>query len=657
MILLCRSVRGGVRIKRILILLFSILVIFNNVIFAEEIEKNETEDNIQEELSIYQFPDIKPKFYGFIGYRFIDLNGSERADEFEYLHSAIAATGLFIAFPFPHRLHLELDVLNKNDFFGDVRYAYKDAIMFRGVTRKIFHNLDNVTLVDSGTSALYAVDREDAGEKYGVKQSMSNLFLRFKMPQFPFHIYLNGDFITKNGTQQQRFLADYGSIDRKSTKREIDWNSRDIGIGANSHLGPVEVDVSHSEKRLEINKENIMESSYDGRILPHNLMPEIKGSTTSLKLHTLYTGRLVAAATLSWIDRENMDSKAKVGYFIGAGDLTYMPHERLTFFVKYRQEKTDMENPDTIPVNYLGYSDYTSSITVKPSISSNVDKLSSTVRYRPINRLTLNAEYIYERTERDNADEWKIARVTTRDILSFSLNTSIIKKLTLRAKYTHQEADAPAYNNQPDSSDEGKVSLSWSPLKWTYALLSYSIMKENRDNIYYIDEGVQVTANNRERRLDRLLGSISFIVFDNLTITTSYYYLRNKTEQDLLYDNTGLNPGYHTDSGVLYKDSSHTYAANVNYIPKKKINLNADVSYTESKGNFYPGNPLSATSLSESETNVKIRETNCVVRGDYEFKKGWGLGVKYNYVDYNDLLNNSNDGILHVLLVTISKKW
>ena len=52
MILLCRSVRGGVRIKRILILLFSFLVIFNNVIFAEEIEKNETEYNILEELSI-----------------------------------------------------------------------------------------------------------------------------------------------------------------------------------------------------------------------------------------------------------------------------------------------------------------------------------------------------------------------------------------------------------------------------------------------------------------------------------------------------------------------------------------------------------------------------------------------------------------------------
>jgi hypothetical protein len=638
--------------KRILILLFSILVISNNVIFAEETDKDETEEEIQEELYIYQFPDIKPKFYGSIGYRFIDLSGSERAGEFEYLHSSIAGSGLFIAYPFPHRLHLELDVLNENDFFGDVRYAYKDTILFRGLTRKVFHNLDNIALSDSDSSDLYTVNREDVGEKYGIEKSMSKLFLRLKMPQFPFHIYINGNFITKEGTQQQRFLANYGTIDRESTKREIDWNSRDIGIGANSHLGPVEIDIFHSEKRLEINKENIMENSYDGKLLPHNLMPEIEGSMTSLKLHTAYTGRLVAAATLSWIDRENLDSKAKAGYFIGAGDITYMPNERLTFFAKYRHKKTDMDNPDSIPVNYLGYSDYTSPITVKPSISSNVDLLSSTVRYRPFNRVTLNAEYIYERTERDNADEWNLPRVTARDILSFSLNTSIIKKLNLRAKYTHQEVDTPAYNNQPDSSDEGKISLSWSPLNWASALVSYSIMKANRDNIYYIDEGVQVTANNRERWLDRLLGSISFIVFDNLTITTSYYYLSNKTEQDLLYNNTDLNPSYHIDYGVLYKDSSNTYAANVNYIPKKNINLNVDVSYTDSKGNFYPGDPLSV-----SLSDLKIRETNCVVRGDYEFKKGWGLEVKYNYVDYNDLLNNSNDGILHVFLVTISKKW
>lgn len=656
--------------KRVLILLFSVLVIFNSAVFAEEAE---TEVVISE--YVYSFPEIKPEFYGFMGYRLIGLSGSEKAGEFEYLHSSISGGALLTAVPFPHRLYLEADALNKKDFSGDVRYACKDIVLFRGLTRKVFHNLDKITLIDLGPSASYTVDPKDPGEKYGVAKSMSSLFLRFKTPNFPFHVYFGGSFINKDGTLQQRFLGGSGyfnAVNRISRKRTIDWNSKDIVLGTNSHLGPVEIDISHSEQRLDVDGDKVLSYDYTsgaGRpagIFPHNLMPELKGSTTTLKLHTSYTGRLVSAATFSWMNRENMDSNAKADYFIGAGDLIYMPYTRLTFFIKYRHKEKDTDNPDTIPATYLGYSAYTSPITVKPSISSKVDRLSSTVRYRPIKRLTLNAEYTYERKERGNSDEWKISPVTTQDILSLSVDTMIIEKLKLKAKYTHLKVREPAYNVQPDSSDEGKVSLSWSPLKEINAFLSYSIAKEKRDNIHFEDDGVQVTAEDREGRRDRLLGSITFVACKNLTITPSYAYIRNKIKQDLLYNNDGnildpdLDPNheYHRDSDVRYGDIAHTYAINFNHIPMKNLKLNADISYTASKGNFYPGGTMSTvTSLSGTEANTKIRETNYGVRGDYEFKKGWGLGMSYNYVDYNDLLNNSNNGNLHAVLMTISKRW
>lgn len=627
--------------KRALILLFSVMVIFNSAVFAEEIEKAETEVVTSE--YVYHFPEIKPEFYGFMGYRLIDLSGSEKAGEFEYLHSSISGGWLLTAFPFPHRLHLEADVLNKKDFSGDVRYACKDIVLFRGLTRKVFHNLDNITLIGS------SVDPRDTGEKYGVAKSMSSLFLRLKTPNFPFHVYLGGSFINKDGAQQQRFLGN--ALTRISEKRIIDWNSRDIVLGTNSHLGPVEIDLSHSEQRLDVDGDKVLSYNYTSGLFPHNLMPELKGSNTTLKLHTSYTGRLVTAATFSWMNRENMDSNAKADYFIGAGDLIYMPYTKLTFFVKYRHKEKDADNPDTIPANYLGYSAYTSSITgIKPSISSKADRLSSTVRYRPIKRLTLNAEYTYERKERGNLDEWNIVPVTTQDILSLSVDTMIIEKLNLKAKYTHLKVREPAYNVQPDSSDEGKVSLSWSPLNGTNVFLSYSIAKEKRDNIQFEDEDEQV--KDREGRRERLLGSITFIACKNLTITPSYAYIRNKIKQDLLYNDD--NP----DPDVRYGDIAHTYAINFNYIPMKNLNLNADISHTASKGNFYPGGLISTvTSLSGTEANAKIRETNYGVRGDYEFKKGWGLGMSYKYVDYNDLLNNSNDGNLHAVLMTISKRW
>lgn len=659
--------------KKFLILLFSILIVFNGVVFAqvgepdkkatipEETEDIEIEETFhEEEEHVYHFPEIKPEFSGSIGYRFIHHNDSTRVGEFEYLHSSIIAGGKFIAFPFPHRLHIEFDFLNKKDYFGDLRYAYKDMILFRGLGRSIFHNLDNRTLTDFGSSASYAVTPGDNGENYSVQKSLSSLFLRFKTPNFPLHAYISGDFIDKEGTQQQRFLANFLPVNRTSQKRDVDWRSSYITAGVNSHIGPVEMDVSHSEKRLTANGDRILENNYVGSTLPHNLLPETKGSTTNLKIHTSYTGRLVAAATFSWMDRKNKDSNAKADYFIGAGDITYMLNEGLTFFAKYRHKETEVDNPDILPIGYLGYSAYTSTITgIRPSLSSTMDMLSGTVRYRPIKGVTLNAEYMHERTDRDNSDEWRVSKVTVRDAVYLSVSTRIIEKMNLRAKYTHQEIDAPAYNVQPDSSDEGKVSLSWSPLKWATGILSYSITKEKREKIYYIDNmGLQVPAENREGLRDRLVGSITFIVSNNLSITPSYAYMCNKIEQDLVYDNTLGDPGYHTDSNVLNKDRGQVYAVNLNYMPEKKINLNADVSYTESKGNFSPGGILSSvTSLFDSEVNVKMRETSYSVRGDYEFLKGWGLGMKYNYVNYNDLLNNSNDGTLHTVLVTISKRW
>lgn len=435
------------------------MIVFNGLVFAQagepdkeaaipeetaDIETNETAEETFHEEYVYHFPEIKPEFSGYIGYGFIDHNDSTRAGEFEYLHSSIIAGGKFIAFPFPHRLHLEFDFLNKKDYFGDLRYAYKDLLLFRGLGRSIFHNLDNRILTEFGTS--YAVTPLDSGEKYGITKSLNNLFLRFKTPNFPFHVYISGNFIDKEGTQQQRFLANYSSdVNRTSQKREVDWNSRDIIAGVNSHIGPVEMDISHSEKRLTANGDRILENNYGGSILPNNLLPETKGSATTLKLHTSYTGRLVASATFSWMDRKNEESKAKADYFIGAGDITYMLNEGLTFFAKYR----------------------------------------------------------------------------------------------------HKE-----------------------------------------------------------------------------------------------------------------KDRAQVYAVNLNYMPEKKINLNADVSYTESKGNFSPGRILAGvTSLSDSEVNAKIKETSYTIKGDYEFIKGWGLGVKYNYVNYNDQLNNSNDESLHAVLLMISQKW
>jgi len=97
-------------------------------------------------------------------------------------------------------------------------------------------------------------------------------------------------------------------------------------------------------------------------------------------------------------------------------------------------------------------------------------------------------------------------------------------------------------------------------------------------------------------------------------------------------------------------------------MPKDNISLNAGVSYTLSKGQFYPGSanllqPVSVGSFSA----LKEKETVYSLSGEYRFKNGFGLELRYKYSDLNDALNNPYDdvqnGDAHIFMVLLSKRW
>jgi hypothetical protein len=68
--------------------------------------------------------------------------------------------------------------------------------------------------------------------------------------------------------------------------------------------------------------------------------------------------------------------------------------------------------------------------------------------------------------------------------------------------------------------------------------------------------------------------------------------------------------------------------------------------------------PIDIASLSE----VRLRETEYSLSGDYRLKSGWGFGLVYRYSDFDNRLENplnptTFDGSAHIALVTVSKKW
>ncbi len=652
-----------------------LLVAFNGTGTAQEMYPEEV---ISED--VYIFPRIAPEVAVSAGYRFVNLNGSESASEYEYLGNSFSLATDLRVFSFPHRFHLDIDIKNKKDYFGDVSYAFKDIILFRGINRTLFHNLDNLRLLDLNTATLSpGVDVRDADRKYGIKTGINNIFLRFKTPDFPFHVYIDGSLLEKDGAQQLRSLLGSGyfnNIIRTSQKINVDLKTKNILIGVNTHLGPLEVDISHGEKRFDVSGDKVIYDIYSpagsppgttrsGGVFPHNLIPEIRSSSNTFKIHTSYTGSLVVSATFSKVDKENKDSRAKADYFIGEGEVTWIPLPKLAIFLKYRHRETDIDNPDSVTITdkYDPLNTYT--YLVRQPISSENDTVSGIVRYRPVSGLTLKAEYSYENIRRENADEWNLPESTQKNVISFSTDARIFKGLNLKARYTHKKNSNPAYNMEPDRSDEGRISVSWITLQKINTLLSYNIAKEIRRDLRFIDTANDMFTegpNKRSVMRDRLLGSVTFLVMKDLSLTTSYAYIHNKTEQDIVFHSG--NPPYPEllDPLVPHKDKAHNYSVDINYMLKNNINFSTAISHTISRGTFYPAGkdliePVSIASFSET----KIKETDFSVSGEYRFKGNFRLGLSYKYGNLKDMTNNPydaiKDGTVKIILLSLSKRW
>jgi predicted porin len=659
--------------KKINLLIILILGLCISGAYAEEEQipspDGEYTESVQSEH--YVFPDIRPEMSLSGGYRYVHLNGSSDAAEFEYLHDSLMLGGEVRTVSLNHRLHLDLEVINKKDFNGDFSYAYKDLVLFRGVNSTFFHNLDNILLEPFLPAFPVAIN--DAGETYGVKVGISNMYLRLKAPDFPAHLYFEGNFIDKDGTSQQRFLGGSGYFNdrtRVSEKRNIDTQLRVYTVGGNSHLGPVEVDLSHSEKRFDVSDDQVLIYNYTASAnrtagdYDHNLIPELKSSTNTLKLHTSYTGGLVATATLSKTDNENRYSSAETDYLFVAGDVTWMPMTALTFFLKYRHQERDVDNPDSVRVQNLTTGEIFPPLTnppysVRNSISSIGDAVSGAVRYRPVRGVMLKADYTYEDIRRNDVEDWfTIPDSTQRQRLSLSGDVRIMANMKLRAKYTHRDINNPATNAEPDHSDEGLLTLSWTPLPGLNALISYDLEKEKRKDLKFVSGNPETVydANNRKVKNDRLIGTVSYALLSNLLATASYAYIHYNVRQDIRLNATDQN---FWDDLVPYKTTARNYSLALNYSPKSFISLNGGISNTVSQGTFYTSAPALDSMASFSE--LKIRETTYSAAGEYQFKGGFAAGIQYRYSTFNDLVDNPYDGVSDgragIVLLTLSKKW
>jgi len=604
-----------------------------------------------------------------LGYRGIDQEGNAaHAGEYDYLKSsAIGALDLEWD-PLPHRFLLESYYLNSKDYFAETDYAFKDIVLFNWYTRDMFHNLNHLNLGPYNplsTPPVPTITDLNPGAAYGVENKLDNGFIRFKAPDFPFHLYADMRTVDREGTIQQIFLQGFtGGLNQVSQSRDIDWHTQEVRVGANSHLGPVEVDYSHMEKTFRSLTDNVLYDTLPGpNPVPHNLTPDLESSSDTVKIHTSYSGKIVAAGTYTNGDKKNDDSGAKVQYWNAAGDLMLLPVTSVMFVLKYRHYNIDESNSGMVNnVTPFG----TMIVNVRDAISSSRDVISGTLRYRATDRLTLKGEYVFDTIDRtigapgtllpspppNTQAFWDLPDKTTKGTARIDLTYRIMNKLNFRADYSYMNVDNPAYDTDPNRSQSWQASLTWSPKTWVNTLLSYSTVRDERDDL-----DAPLAGGSRDTRRDQGLASATFLIGSRSSITASYSYFQNKIDQTITWqDGTGA---FSLEPGVPYADIANTGSLALTYSPIDRMSLTASGSRSYCRGNFSPTGTSSVTNVGgiADLSNMKVVDNVFAAGIEMELGRNMEGEIRYQYQQYDDKIDNTQDGTFATLLATLSMKW
>ncbi len=650
-----------------IILIIAFLMLWASVTAAAAATGSKTSDNYSDEKPAKL--EVAPEYRIGLGYYGISQTGNTIASEYDYLKSSVTGALDFEWDPLPHRFVFESFYLNKKDYFGEMDYAYKDIIVLNGYARGLYHNLNHYVLgPDDPSTPMPSFTDLNPGEQYNVENALRRAFLRLKMPDFPLHLYADVRTVDREGTIQQRFLS--GSLHEISQSRDIDWNTTEYRVGINSHLSWIEADYNHMEKKFEPVEGKVMYDASSGIPVPHNLVPDIQSSADTVKVHTTYSGKIVLSGTYTSGDRKNEDSSAKVDFKNGAGDLMFMPVTPVIFTVRYRHYDNDVANPETVlNVTSTG----TNVVNVRDSISSTRDVVSSMLRWRATDRLTIKGEFTADKTDRTRGALgssmlvsssptvtgqafWDVPESTTKNTAKLGFSYRIMNRMTLRADYSVLTVDNPAYDTDPDRATNAHAALTWTVTPRFSTMLSFGSSHEERDLLT-----APLAGGSRDARRDQALASATMLVGRYSSVTLSYGYFKNDVNQTLtLTDgNAPLTGSLVTDPGVPYQDVAHIGTLTVTVAPTEGMNLVGTASRSYSRGNYNltPAGDVTNTAGIAELSDLKVVDTVYSIGLEMQHTRYIASDIRYEYRDYDDKLNNTQDGRMRQILASLSVKW
>ncbi len=625
---------------------------------------------------------------GFTGYRFLSVDGyGGRATPYEYLHSGIVGGGMINSLGKDLKIAVEGVFNNEKDYHADLLFDYAGDYRFHLRSEALFHNMDHEQLFSPAFSlgtAYNPLDKDPSG-RYGVKVQQDLASFRIKFHDQPIHFNLGYWRIQKDGLSQLRFADQSfgaGTNTSYSQQRNVNLQTHEGNIGFDAHLGVVDVIYNFKIRQFEdaggiLRDQFVARADRNAGMQEHSENPDSRFYSHTVKLHTSLSGGIVGAASYSYGKRDNLSrltdvrgaSESSATMHNAAGDFTYTPCKWFSAAMKYRRMEIDTTTPATITSSFA----MTPSIDLRPNLGSQKDTVTVTFSIRPIDILTFKGEYKGEYLHREQVinsstnsfRNWHLPENSATQRGSFTILSQPLRGLRLKALYGYTTTDHPSYGTSFEQKHEGQLLATYTSKKRWGVTGNFRSSKELNDNVERftfasfspLSYSAQPVLLSREKKTNNVTTSFWVSPLEKLTLSASFAFLHNNTDQAVLY--SMMTPA--TQGLTNYTNQAQVWTMNSLYRFNEKVDLSLALQQVRSVAEFDP--TLVTVNASNDTTGIKelssIRtvENSVSTRAAYHLNKNVTCTVDYTYREYDEKNSSLFDGSVQTVVAYLTAKW
>jgi hypothetical protein len=229
--------------------------------------------------------------------------------------------------------------------------------------------------------------------------------------------------------------------------------------------------------------------------------------------------------------------------------------------------------------------------------------------------------------------------------------------LKLKGIYEYKSYTDPAYNTEPDSSNQLRLSSTYTPLPWLTAFLDYVLTDTQRSDLRYINTLPRLLFEGGERdgRSDRLTASLSAAVSPKVSVTGSWTYSRWDVEQDLAFNMWAGGGMPYIGYNSPYSDEANSYSLALQYLPREDITINAEAIFTVSSGHYAPEIAVGSWLPLDEYSCMDAQEAMLTLEVAKKMANDWEVGIKLFSDTYDDNSRIVNDGELFVTTLILKR--